>query len=449
MRDRLLTNIVTPSWYYGLRPTDAGNNPYFISTDFLTNGDRKLFDEPTDYSTHEVELLDLAYQAWLKGVIAEGTKSLDFGQIHPTNRDQYVFLRRHFSSVWSVFALIVRLAELNNPITELRSFVGSVGTRRIDPYAMTKDWRPALAKFDSDLLNAEPKVSVIIPTLNRYKYLKDVLRDLEKQDYTNFEVIVVDQSEPFDRSFYDEFALDLRVVHQIEKAQWLARNSAIQNSKGELILLFDDDSRVEPNWIRSHIKCLDFFKADISSGVSLSAVGAAVPKTYSYYKWGDQLDTGNAMVRKDVFRAVGLFDRQFEKQRQGDGEFGLRAYLAGFKNISNPDASRLHLKAAEGGLRELGSWDGWRPKNFIAPRPFPSVLYSTRKYFGNRAAIYQILQSTLPSLVPYRFKGSQSMRIVGSILGVFILPLISISVMRSWRLSTKKLEEGPKITNLE
>ena len=44
-------------------------------------------------------------------------------------------------------------------------------------------------------------VSVVIPTLNRYTYLKDVLEDLEKQDYENFEVIVVDQSEPFQKNF--------------------------------------------------------------------------------------------------------------------------------------------------------------------------------------------------------------------------------------------------------
>jgi glycosyltransferase involved in cell wall biosynthesis len=29
----------------------------------------------------------------------------------------------------------------------------------------------------------QPLVSVIIPTLNRYVYLKDVMEDLEKQDY--------------------------------------------------------------------------------------------------------------------------------------------------------------------------------------------------------------------------------------------------------------------------
>ena len=36
------------------------------------------------------------------------------------------------------------------------------------------------------------------------------------------------------------------------------------------LLLFDDDSRIESDWVTNHIKCLDFFNADISSGVSNS-----------------------------------------------------------------------------------------------------------------------------------------------------------------------------------
>jgi hypothetical protein len=214
------------------------------------------------------------------------------------------------------------------------------------------------------------------------------------------------------------------------------------------VLLFDDDSRVQPDWISSHIRCLDFFEADISSGASLSVVGAKIPHGYSYYKWGDQIDTGNVMLRKDVFRAIGLFDRQFEGQRQGDGEFGLRAYLAGFKNISNPDASRVHLKVNEGGLREMGSWDSWRPRNFFAPRPLPSVLYYIRKYFGRKAAMYQILQSVFPSVVPYRYKASNAFLVVGSLVGLLLLPVITISVVRSWRLATQKLKEGAKIPHL-
>ena len=267
--------------------------------------------------------------------------------------------------------------------------------------------------FESDLVKQAPFVTVVIPTLNRYEYLKDVLSDLEKQEYTNFEVIVVDQSEPFRPEFYKSYDLKLQLIRQEEKALWLARNTAIQKSKADYLLLFDDDSRVAPDWITNHLKCLDFFRADISSGVSISLVGAKVPQHYSYFRWSDQLDTGNVMIKRHVFEQIGLFDRQFEKQRMGDGEFGLRAYLAGFKNISNPIAKRVHLKVGTGGLRQMGSWDGFRPKSWLAPRPVPSVLYLTRKYFGNRAARYLLLKSVPPSLIPYKYKRNPVILLLG------------------------------------
>jgi hypothetical protein len=143
-----------------------------------------------------------------------------------------------------------------------------------------------------------------------------------------------------------------------------------------------------------------------------------------------------------------LFDRQFEKQRGGDGEFGLRAYLAGFNLVSNPNACCEDVKAPSGGLRQMGSWDGWRPKNFFAPRPVPSVLYLTRKYFGNRAAIYAIIMSVFPSVIPYRFKRNRKIMALGSILAVFLFPIIMVSVLRSWLLASQKLREGEIIPKL-
>ena len=303
--------------------------------------------------------------------------------------------------------------------------------------------------YTSKLLGQKPLVSVVIPTLNRYQYLKDVLKDLEKQDYSNFEVIIVDQSNPFEKSFYKSFNLEINLIHQQEKALWLARNKAIEVSKGNYILLFDDDSRVKSDWISNHLKCLDFFNATISSGVSISQQGAEVPKHYSFFRVSSQLDTGNVLIKKEVFQKIGLFDRQFEKQRMGDGEFGLRAYLEGFLNISNPYAKRLHLKVGTGGLREMGSWDAFRPKKWFAPRPIPSVLYFFRKYFGTKRAILALLKTVPPSIIPYRFKKNKKLLLLGGLISLFLFPIILIQVLISWRKASEKLNQGAQIRELK
>ena len=291
-------------------------------------------------------------------------------------------------------------------------------------------------------------VSVVIPTLNRYPYLKDALQDLEQQIYTNFEVIIFDQSEPIRKEFYDDFKLDIVLIPQEEKALWLARNSAIRKAKGEYILLFDDDSRVDSDWITEHLKGLDYFKVDISAGVSISVIGAPVPAHYSYFRWADQLDTGNTLLKKGVFKKCGLFDRQFEGMRMGDGEFGARAYKTGLKSINNPRARRLHLKVPSGGLRQMGSWDGMRPKSWFAPRPVPSVLYLYRNYWGNRAAVLSLLQTVPISLAPYNLKGKKAGYLLSLAIWVVFFPFVLFQVMRAWWISSDMLKDGAMIEEL-
>ncbi|WP_298533208.1 glycosyltransferase family 2 protein [uncultured Algibacter sp.] len=398
-----------------------------------------------NYKSKLAKDYDLSWQAIQNGYIGHVETYSVFEKVPVI--DEYRFIRKNFHIFWVIHVLVLRLVSFKNPFVELSAFFKTTEVKRkgvlkgVFPYKMYDT-------FQSKLIQQNPLVSVVIPTLNRYKYLKDVLKDLEQQTYTNFEVLVVDQSDAFDSAFYKSFDLDIQLMHQEKKALWLARNTAVKKSKGDLLLLFDDDSRVAPNWISEHIKTLDYFQSDMSSGVSISKVGAKVPDNYSFFRISDQLDTGNVLIKKDVFKQIGLFDRQFEKQRMGDGEYGLRAYLYGYLNISNPKAERLHLKVGSGGLREMGSWDAFRTKNITSPRPIPSVLYLYRKYFGTKRSMYALLKTVPISLVPYKFKNNQKLLILGYVIVVLLSPLILFQILKSWRLSSIKLREGAKIEKL-
>src|SRR5690554_2713037 len=389
---------------------------------------------------------DLSWQAVNKGYIGAVETYASFEAVPIV--DEYRFVRKYFHPVWVFYVLLLRLLSFKNPFREIAAWRKTRNQKRSAYYnnpISYPDWQ----NFDSALVKSKPLVSVIIPTLNRYDYLKDVLGDLEKQDYKNFEVIVVDQSAPYRKTFYENYTLDIQLFYQEERALWLARNEAIKKAKGDYILLFDDDSRVGLDWISNHLKCLDFFDADISSGVSLSVVGGEIPKNYAFFCYSSQLDTGNVLLKKDVFRDIGLFDRQFEKQRMGDGEFGLRAYLNGYRNISNPFASRVHLKVGSGGLREMGSWDAFRPKKLFAPRPIPSVLYLFRKYYGRQRSLLAIIKTVPQATIPYKYKKNRKMLVVGVVISLFLFPFVVVQVGVSWRMASRKLREGAMIGKLE
>lgn len=434
-----------PIWYFNLK--SSNNMPYWVNYHTLNDEEKGLIQFDDRFKTEEGSLRDAAYQAWHKGIISfKAEQRLTFSS-KLSLFDEYRFVKKYYNPAWSFYVLFMRLITLNNPFCEVYAFLATLKVMRVNLYQASNRWT-SYQRFTSELHDNNPKVSVVIPTLNRYPYLKDVLTDLERQDYKNKEVIVVDQSEPFQKEFYEGWKLDLQVVNQQEKALWQARNHAIKMAKGEIILLYDDDSRVEHDWISEHLKCLDFFKADFSAGVSLSVVGAKVPANYSYFRWADQFDTGNVMIRKEVFWKVGLFDRQFEKQRMGDGEFGLRAYLAGCIGISNPNAKRIHLKVESGGLRQMGSWDGFRPTSWLAPRPIPSVLYLARRYFGDRLAILDLLIKVPTSILPLQYKDRPLLLLMASMFSVLMFPFVVFQVIRSWRRSSGMIAEGPKIDNL-
>ncbi len=431
-----------PTHYFVLKRQDGTTIYPIISS--LSKEIINQLEPDANYSSKIAGEYDLSWQAIKKGYIGNTPTYSKFEKLPVI--DEYRFVRKYFNAIWASYILLLRLVSFKNPFVEISAWYKTRNVKQsnyLNNPVTYANWQ----NFTSKLIEKKPLVSVIIPTLNRYKYLKDVLKDFEKQDYTNFEIIVVDQSEPFQQDFYKRFNLNINLIRQEEKALWLARNKAIKNAKGNLIALSEDDVRIQPNWISNHLKGLDFFDAQISAGVFFPE-GSNIPKDRSFFAIASQFATGNAMLYKDVFRRIGLFDRQFEKQRMGDGEFGLRAYLNRIKSISTPFASCVDVKAPSGGLRQMGSWDAFRPKKWFSPRPIPSVLYLFRKYFGTKRTFFSLLKTVPPSVMPYKFKRNKKMMLIGSILSLFLLPLILIQVLISWRMASKKIKQGALIEEL-
>lgn len=433
-----------PTWYY--RNYDLSSVQLYAEAFLKEQVVKGQLLADTKYRDPNAATADLIYQALSGGLIQKTPASNTHQGIAEIKNpeDNYRFLRKYFPTKWSFYTLFVRLMTLHDPIRELSGFLKSRQVQKVNLHKGGQGFQD-FRDFDPPIEKASTFVSVIIPTLNRYLYLADVFKDLENQTWQHFEVIVCDQSDPFDAKAYEGWNLDMKVIRQEEKALWMARNRCIDASKGDFILLFDDDSRVEPDWIENHMKCLYYFDTAISAGVTDTIIGHGLSAKESYFHYSDVFDTGNALLKRTVFDAVGLFDRQFEKQRMGDGEFGMRAYLGGFPSISNPYASRVHLKVDTGGLRQFGSWDAFRPKNIFSPRPVPSVLYFSRRYFGSTSSILMIMNSLASSVIPYKYKKNRTLKMISPLIMTILSPLLVVQVLRSWHLSGKKLQQGPII----
>lgn len=105
-----------------------------------------------------------------------------------------------------------------------------------------------------------PYLSVIIPTYNRREQLENCLNALQNQSLAqdSFEVIVVnDGSTDSTRHYLDNLVASwsqLRVLHQDNSGQGIARNRAIQLASGQIILFIGDDIYATDDFLAKHVE---------------------------------------------------------------------------------------------------------------------------------------------------------------------------------------------------
>jgi len=94
----------------------------------------------------------------------------------------------------------------------------------------------------------KPAISVVIPALNEEKYLGKTLASLQKQDFKNFEVIVVDNGST-DNTVQIAKSYGARVFFEPRKGVPFARQAGFEKAKGKIIATTDADTILPRNWL--------------------------------------------------------------------------------------------------------------------------------------------------------------------------------------------------------
>lgn len=108
------------------------------------------------------------------------------------------------------------------------------------------------------------KISIIIPTYNEEKVIKNCLESLFAQAFKDFEIIVIDDGST-DKTF-DALSqlktnkplrgenLKLKILRQQHKGPGQARNLGAKHTKGEILVFVDADMTFDKNFLENLIK---------------------------------------------------------------------------------------------------------------------------------------------------------------------------------------------------
>lgn len=135
------------------------------------------------------------------------------------------------------------------------------------------------------------RVSIIIPAHNEEKYIASTLEAVLKQDYPDFEVIVVDNNSSDRTSEIAKSFSRVKVVQEFNKGTNWARERGRKESTGEIIVTLDSDCILPTDkWLSTATSIL-MSKADV----------VAVSGPYDYYDLNRLMRTLTFLTQKYVY----------------------------------------------------------------------------------------------------------------------------------------------------
>ena len=103
------------------------------------------------------------------------------------------------------------------------------------------------------MFKMSPRISVIVPVYNSEKYLYNCLQSIRNQQFTDFEVIIIDDGST-DNSLQicKDFAQQdnrFKIIHKKNEGVSIARNQGLKLAQGKWIAFIDSDDEISTDFL--------------------------------------------------------------------------------------------------------------------------------------------------------------------------------------------------------
>lgn len=236
-----------------------------------------------------------------------------------------------------------------------------------------------------------PLFSVVVLNWNGLHHLPECLSSLRRQQFSSFEVVLVDNgstdgSVPYVKENFPEVTL-LELLCNVGFAAGV--NAGIKASSGHWVVLLNNDTETAPDWLASLAgavaghpdiaifasKLLNYYRRDL-----VDSAGDELDLLKGPYKVGEGLPAeffaeprlifgacgGGGCYARALFEDIGLFDADFFAYFE-DSDLSFRANWAGYRCLFVPGAVIYHKVGgtSDSGQTRRDRFDIMRRRNFI------------------------------------------------------------------------------------
>lgn len=336
-------------------------------------------------------------------------KNIDLEKTSKNKKDYaklFRFINSTYSLKWAFITFINFI--LHDKKVLFLSFLKGVINKKVSINVQFKD-------IDVKSIRTVPafEYDVLIPTLKRAKYLKDVLEDLSKQDFLPKNVIIIEQDEhkETELSYLKSKSWNFNIIHKCinQFGACNARNVGLKMVKSNWVFLADDDIRFGSGFISDIYNHINKYKSEV---INLSCLQVNEKQVFNNVRQWTTFGSGTTFLTTNSIKHC-KFSMSHEFGYGEDEDFGLQIRNNGNDVIYAP-IKLLHLKAPIGGFRKkvVKKWEGDK----IQPIPYPTVLLNHINYKTN-----------------YQFLGYKTLIFINKILGKQIKGIINF--YKSWNKS--------------
>lgn len=219
------------------------------------------------------------------------------------------------------------------------------------------------------------KLSIVIPNYNGIKYIKNCIDSIYKQTISNFEIIFVDNCsndgsvEFILKNYPNIYIISMKENYGFSRAV----NEGIKCSKGEYVVLLNNDTKVDIYWLENLVKTIEKDERIFSvcskmiryneqdkiddAGDEYTLLGWAYKRgdglpVYKYPSTEEVFSScaGAAIYRRLILEKIGYFDEKFFAYME-DVDISYRAKIHGYKNIYCAKALVYHIGSATSGSK--------------------------------------------------------------------------------------------------